>query len=61
LGLSGPVSDHATDALVSAAGLRWLAARPGVWRPPALDELARRREGWIFGVGMTQAGGYGVP
>lgn len=60
-GLNGPVSDHATDALVSAAGLRWLAARPGLWRPPALDELARRREGWIFGVGMTQAGGYGVP
>ena len=50
-GLPASVSDHAADALVSAAGLRWLASRPEVWRPPAMDERARRQEGWIFGVG----------
>lgn len=50
-GLPAAVSDHDADALVSAAGLRWLAGRPGVWAPPALDGEARRREGWIFGVG----------
>ncbi len=50
-GLSGPVSDHDADALVSAAGLRRLAGRPGVWAPPAMDGQARRQEGWIFGVG----------
>ncbi|WP_207457938.1 hypothetical protein [Azospirillum sp. SYSU D00513] len=50
-GLGASVSDHDADALVSAAGLRWLASRPEVWSPPAMDENARRREGWIFGVG----------
>lgn len=49
--LTAPVSDHDADALVSAAGLRWLAARPEVWAPPAMDAAARRQEGWIFGVG----------
>lgn len=52
LGLAGAVSDHDSDALVSAAGLRWLAAKPQAWAPPGLDDTARRREGWIFGVGM---------
>ena len=50
-GLAASVTDHDADALVSAAGLRWLAGRPEVWSPPALDERARRQEGWIFGVG----------
>ncbi|PWC43829.1 hypothetical protein [Azospirillum sp. TSO22-1] len=49
--LPASVSDHDADALVSAAGLRWLAARPEVWSPAALDGTARRQEGWIFGVG----------
>ena len=49
--LPSAVSDHDADALVSAAGLRWLASRPEVWSPPALDAAARRQEGWIFGVG----------
>lgn len=51
LSLSGALSDHAADALVSAAGLRHLAGTPEVWAPAALDGLARRMEGWIFGVG----------
>ncbi|PWC39006.1 hypothetical protein [Azospirillum sp. TSO35-2] len=50
---TGAVSDHDSDALVSAAGLRWLAARPQAWSPPGLDDTARRREGWIFGVGLA--------
>lgn len=49
--LPASVTDHDADALVSAAGLRWLAGRPEVWNPPALDSRARRQEGWIFGVG----------
>lgn len=55
LGLTGAVDDHAADALVSAAGMRRLLGVPGVWAPPALDEEARRREGWIFGVGLDGA------
>lgn len=43
-------SDHETDALVAAAGLRFIADRESVWSPPGLDALARRAEGWIFGV-----------
>jgi hypothetical protein len=44
------MTDHETDALVSAAGLRMIADRPGVWNPAGLDDRARRAEGWIFGV-----------
>jgi len=42
--------DHETDALVAAAGLRFIAGDPAVWAPKGLDALARRAEGWIFGV-----------
>jgi len=49
-----PLTDHETDALVSAAGLRRLASRPDAWTPPALDARARRQEGWIFGVGLAR-------
>lgn len=45
-----PMSDHVTDALVAAAGLRRIAADPAIWSPTGLDGLARRTEGWIFGV-----------
>lgn len=50
-GLGQAVSDHDADALVSAAGMRWLAGRAEVWTPMAMDRQARRQEGWIFGVG----------
>ncbi|HYC05749.1 MAG TPA: hypothetical protein VED40_20825 [Azospirillaceae bacterium] len=43
--------DHLGDALVSAAGLRCVAALPGSWAPAAMDPAMARREGWIFGVG----------
>ncbi len=49
-----PLTDHDTDALISAAGLRRLAAEPS----RALAEIADpriRREGWIFGVPLSQS------
>jgi len=42
--------DHETDALVAAAGLRFIAGDPAVWKPKGMDALAMRAEGWIFGV-----------
>lgn len=43
-------TEDQADALVSAAALRCLAGRPGVWQ--AADEVpqAKSHEGWIFGV-----------
>lgn len=53
---SQTLSDHNTDALISAAGLRWLcgdrATIPSaISHPSALDQKSSRVEGWIFGVG----------
>lgn len=56
VGVCGAVSDHDSDALVSAAGLRWLAQRPGLWQPVGLDDTARTCEGWILGVGCPPGG-----
>jgi hypothetical protein len=44
------LSDHQTDALLSAAGLRWIAGNPDMWRHEELTLPVVRREGWIFGV-----------
>lgn len=44
------LNDHATDALVSAAGLRAIADDPDYWTPKGLDDRVRRAEGWVFGV-----------
>jgi hypothetical protein len=44
------LSDHETDALVAAAGLRFIACDSAVWLPAGMDSLALRAEGWIFGV-----------
>lgn len=60
-GLTGAVSDHEADALVSAAGLRRLAVDPRVWAPPGLDEDASLRDGWIFGVGLGPAADEPIP
>jgi hypothetical protein len=43
-------SDHETDALISAAGLRSIAHDPEMWRRPEVESARVRREGWIFGV-----------
>lgn len=45
-----PCSDHETDALVAAAGLRYLAARKELWAPAALTPALARSEGWTFGI-----------
>ena len=44
------LSDHETDALISAAGLRSIASSPEVWTSPELTSPRVRREGWIFGI-----------
>ncbi len=45
----GPISDHAADALLTAAWLRDAAREPALWRPVALDQDIARTEGWTFG------------
>ena len=47
---TGDLDDNRTDALISAAALRWVAAADDVWRPSSMTPCARDREGWIFGV-----------
>jgi hypothetical protein len=42
--------DHVGDALVTAAGLRAIAATPGFWSPAALTPQIATTEGWTFGV-----------
>ncbi len=46
----GWLSDHATDALVTAAALRRMADDPVLWHPLALTPEIARTEGWTFGV-----------
>jgi len=43
-------TDHATDAILTAAWLRANAARPELWAPPTLSPEIARTEGWTFGV-----------
>ncbi|HKR24935.1 MAG TPA: hypothetical protein VJS15_06720 [Allosphingosinicella sp.] len=44
------LSDHDTDVLIAAAGLRRIAADPAFWAPPALTAALAATEGWTFGV-----------
>ena len=46
---SGPIADHASDALLTAAWLRTAAHDPALWAPPALTDEIARKEGWTFG------------
>lgn len=43
-------SDHDTDVLVSAAGLRQLSKERHWWRPTGLTDQIARTEGWTFGI-----------
>ena len=43
-------SDHQTDALVTAAGMRALAAKPAAFSPSGLTPEIARTEGWTFGI-----------
>lgn len=47
---NGPISDHQSDAILTAAWLRRDAHRPELWSPPALTPEIARTEGWTFGV-----------
>jgi hypothetical protein len=43
-------SDHQTDALVTAAGMRAHLAHPQAFAPAGLTPAIARTEGWTFGV-----------
>ena len=45
-----PLSDHATDAILTAAWLRANAGDPALWHPSAMTPQIARTEGWTFGV-----------
>lgn len=45
---TGPIEDHAADAMVTAAWLRRVAHDPALWDPPGLAPVAAT-EGWTFG------------
>jgi hypothetical protein len=49
LGETGPIADHASDALITAAWLRTAAHDPALWRPAGLAPEIARTEGWTFG------------
>ena len=46
---SGPLDDHSSDALVTAAWLRKVAQGPARWQPGGLTRQIARTEGWTFG------------
>ena len=48
---SGPISDHQSDALLTAAWLRRAALREHLWHPVGLTDEIARTEGWTFGAG----------
>lgn len=43
-------TDHATDALISAAWLRRKAEDAGLWHPEPMSDHVAATEGWTFGV-----------
>ena len=49
VGGEGPIDDHSSDALLTAAWLRRVADEPGRWTPSALTPELARTEGWTFG------------
>ncbi len=46
---SGPIDDHSSDALVTAAWLRKAANESAYWSPAGLTPDVARTEGWTFG------------
>lgn len=43
-------TDHATDAIVTAAWLRLIAQNAHFWSPPTLNSQIASTEGWTFGI-----------
>jgi hypothetical protein len=50
IGMTGAISDHVGDALLTAAWLRATASETAPWSPPTLSEPLARTEGWTFGI-----------
>ena len=48
--MRGPVSDHSSDALLTAAWLRAVSGHTAVWAPSPLTDTLARTEGWTFGI-----------
>lgn len=46
---TGPIDDHSSDALVTAAWLRKIGHDPVYWNPKGLTTEIARTEGWTFG------------
>jgi hypothetical protein len=46
---SGPIDDHSSDALLTAAWLRRVHGTRDLWHPPSLTPEVARTEGWTFG------------
>lgn len=47
---TGPISDHASDAILTAAWMRIAADTDNFWHPSGLTDEIARTEGWTFGV-----------
>ena len=47
---TGNTVDDVTDAVMTSAGLRYIAGQPECWHPDKLSTKVRHTEGWIFGV-----------
>ncbi len=45
----GPIDDHSSDALLTAAWLRKVAHDPAKWQPSGLTPEIAKTEGWTFG------------
>ena len=50
IGGSGPIDDHSSDAILSAAWLRANADRGELWSPAGMTPEIATKEGWTFGV-----------
>lgn len=46
---TGPVDDHSSDAILTAAWLRKVAEKRELWAPKGLTNEIAAREGWTFG------------
>lgn len=49
-GFPAAFPDHVGDAVITAAGLRLIAADPRWWAPPAMTPAIAATEGWTFGI-----------
>ena len=48
-GHAGPIDDHRSDAVMTAAWLRRAAGDAALWAPAAMTEEIAATEGWTFG------------